>query len=153
MICMKNLRFSSRPRAKVRCHRPPGTARAQPWVVSPQKQLTFGDATTGFPTKWRLRNKHRNSVLATCHYPDLGGASDWSRHVGNLIQPITSTTQIWIVKSHQYGISVLVSQTSFGRETTAPNVTCLLRLISSEPIIKLSFCSRVQKLGPFENHK
>ena len=30
MICMKNLRFSSRPRAKVKCQRPPGFARAQP---------------------------------------------------------------------------------------------------------------------------
>ena len=31
MICMKNLRFSSRPRAKVRRQEPPGSARAQPW--------------------------------------------------------------------------------------------------------------------------
>ena len=30
MICMKNLRFSSRPRAKVRRQGPPGSARAQP---------------------------------------------------------------------------------------------------------------------------
>ena len=33
MICMKNLRFSSRPRAKVRCQGPPGSARAQPWAA------------------------------------------------------------------------------------------------------------------------
>ena len=32
MICMKNLRFSSRPRAKVRRQGPPGSARAQPWL-------------------------------------------------------------------------------------------------------------------------
>ena len=31
MICMKNLRFSSRPRAKFRRQGPPGSARAQPW--------------------------------------------------------------------------------------------------------------------------
>ena len=30
MICMKNLRFSSRLRAKVRRQGPPGSARAQP---------------------------------------------------------------------------------------------------------------------------
>ena len=36
--------------------------------------------------------------------------------MGNLIQPIRSTTQIWIVTRHQYGISALVSQTSFGGE-------------------------------------
>ena len=53
----------------------------------------------------------------TRHYPDLGSASDWSCRVGNLIQPIRSTTQIWVVMRHQYGISALVSQTSFGGET------------------------------------
>ena len=39
----------------------------------------------------------------TCHYPDLGSASDWSYRVGNLFQPIRSTTQIWVVTRHQYG--------------------------------------------------
>ena len=34
--------------------------------------LTFGATTTGFPAKWRLRNEHRNSILMTCHYLDLG---------------------------------------------------------------------------------
>ena len=38
--------------------------------------------------------------------------------MGNLIQPIRSTTQIWVVTRHQYGISALVSQTSFGGETS-----------------------------------
>ena len=37
--------------------------------------------------------------------------------MGNLIQPVRSTTQIWVVKRDQYGISVLISQASFGRET------------------------------------
>ena len=35
-----------------------------------RKQPTFGDATAGFPAKWRLRNVHRNSILITRHYPD-----------------------------------------------------------------------------------
>ena len=39
VICMKNLRFSSRPRAKVRRQGPPGSARAQPW---PDKSLSSG---------------------------------------------------------------------------------------------------------------
>ena len=45
-----------------------------------RKQLTFGDATTGFPTKWSLRNKRRNSILMTHHYPDLGSdvSSVWN---------------------------------------------------------------------------
>ena len=54
----------------------------------------------------------------TRHCPDLGSASDWSCRVGNLIQPIRSTTQIRVVSRHQYGISALISQTSFGGETS-----------------------------------
>ena len=78
-------------------------------LCSLRKQPTFGDATTGFPAKWRLRNEGRNSILMTRHYPDLGSASDWSCRVGNLIRPIRSTTQIWVVTHYQYGISALVS--------------------------------------------
>ena len=53
----------------------------------------------------------------TSHYPGLGSATDWPCRVGNLIQPIRSPTQIWIVTRHQYGISALVSLPSFGEET------------------------------------
>ena len=41
-----------------------------------RKQPTFGDVTTGFPAKWRLRNERRNSILITRHYPDLGSDSE-----------------------------------------------------------------------------
>ena len=44
------------------------------------------------------------------HYPELGRAPDWSCRVGNLLQPIRSTTQISVVKRHQYGLFALVSQ-------------------------------------------
>ena len=45
-----------------------------------RKQPTFSDATTGFPTKWCLRNEHRNSALMTRHYQDLGSnvSSVWN---------------------------------------------------------------------------
>ena len=33
MNCMKNLRFSSRPSAKVRRQGPPGSARSQPLII------------------------------------------------------------------------------------------------------------------------
>ena len=94
--------------------------------ASLRKQLTCGAATTGFPTKWHLRNERRNSILMTCHYLDLGSASDRSCRVGNLIQPIRSTTQIWVVTHHHYGISALVYQTSFGGETSSSIAKCLL---------------------------
>ena len=60
------------------------------------------------------------------HYPDLGSASDWLCYMGNLIEPTRSTTQIWVVTRHQYGISVLVSQTSFDGETNGSVVKCQL---------------------------
>ena len=66
------------------------------------------------------------------HSPDLGSASDWSCHMGNLRQPIRSTTQIWAVTRHQYGISALVSQTSFGGKATGSVAKC--RLLSQTAI-------------------
>ena len=62
----------------------------------------------------------------TLHYPDLVSVSDWSCRVGYLIQPIRSTSQIWVVPRHQYGISALVSQTSFGGETSGSVARCRL---------------------------
>ena len=76
-----------------------------------RKQPTFRDAPASFPRN----NECRNSKLTTRHYLDLGSASGWSCGVGNLFQPIRSTTQIWIVTRHQYGISALLSQTPFRR--------------------------------------
>ena len=37
-----------------------------------------------------------------------------------------STTQIWVVTRHQYGISAFVSQKSFGGETSGSVANCLL---------------------------
>ena len=86
-------------------------------LLPPRKQTTFCDATNGFPANWRLRNKRRNSILMTRHYPDLGSASDWLKQISLAAPPIRSTTKIWVVTRHQYGISVLVSRTSLRGET------------------------------------
>ena len=83
-----------------------------------RKQPTFRDASTVFPAKWRLKNESRNSILMTFHYPNLGGASDWSYREGNLFQPIRSTTQIWVVTRYQYA-----------------NVGCFLRLLDYDHVI------------------
>ena len=90
------------------------------------KKTTFRDATNAFPTNWRLRNEHRNTILMTPHYPDLGSASDWLKQVSQAAQPIRSTTQIWVVTRHQHGISALVSQTSVRGETVGGVVKCRL---------------------------
>ena len=78
--------------------------------------------------KWSPRNEHRKFVLMTC---DQGSASYWSCRNGNLLQPIRSTTQIWVVTYHWYGISVLVLQAPLCGKTnfaTSRNVNCFLRL-------------------------
>ena len=61
----------------------------------------------------------RNSILITCHCPDLGSTFDCFKQIFLAAQPIRSTTQILVVTISKEGISVLVSQTPFHR--TAPN--------------------------------
>ena len=95
-------------------------------TASLRKQTTFRDATGGFPAKQRPRNERRNSILTTRHNPDLGNAFDCSCRVGNLLQPIKSTFQIWVVTCHRCGISALIFQTLFCRETSGGVARCRL---------------------------
>ena len=60
----------------------------------------------------------RNSILMMCHYPDLASVFYWQCRERKFLQPIKSSTQIWVVTRHQYGISALVPQTSFRGETS-----------------------------------
>ena len=62
----------------------------------------------------------------TRHYADMGSASDWLNQISQAARPIRSTTQIWVVTRHQYGISALVPQTSFGGETNGCVAKCRL---------------------------
>ena len=57
--------------------------------------------------------------------------------VGNLLQPIRSTSQIWVVTRHQNRISALVSQTSFRGESSGDVAKCRLF-----PKAKISWLSR-----------
>ena len=91
-----------------------------------KKKKTFSHATNGFPAKWQLGNERRNSIMMTPSYPDLGSASDWLKEVPHALRPIRSTIQIWVVTRHQYGISALVSQTSFRGETVGGVAKCRL---------------------------
>ena len=63
-------------------------------------------------------------MLMTRHYPDLVSACDSSCRVGNLFQPIRSTTQIWVVTRLEYGMFALVPQTLFGGETSGGVAKC-----------------------------
>jgi len=61
----------------------------------------------------------------TCHYPDVSSVFNWSCHVGNLLQPIRSTAQIWEVTRHQYRVFARVPQTSFRGKTNSRVVDSL----------------------------
>ena len=75
----------------------------------------------------------------TYYYPDLGSASDWSYRVGNLLQPIRSSTWIWVVRRHQHGISMLISQMSFPWETSGGVAKCgLFSRATPSPIGRVS---------------
>ena len=50
-------------------------------------------------------------VVLLISWKELGSASFWL--VERKFQPIRSTTKIWVETRHQYGISALVTQTSF----------------------------------------
>ena len=71
----------------------------------------------------------------TCHYPDLGSASYCLKQISLAARPIRSTTQIWVVTRHQYGISALVPQTSFRRETSGGVTKC--RLFSQANVLNV----------------
>ena len=67
-----------------------------------------------------LQNEHRNSIMMTCHHPDLGSDSNnyCFKQTSYTAQPIRSATQIRKVISHQYGISAFHPNTAFCRETS-----------------------------------
>ena len=67
-----------------------------------------------------------------CHHPDLVSAMIGCAASGILLQPIGSFTLIWVVTRHQYGISALISQTSFRGETSGSVAKC--RLVSHSSI-------------------
>ena len=64
--------------------------------------------------------------MMTCHYPDLGSASDWLNQISHAARPNRSTTQIWVVTCRQNGISALVSKTLYGGETIGRVAKCRL---------------------------
>ena len=81
-----------------------------------RKQSTFGDATTGIPAKWHLR-LNRAQKFRT--FDALLARAWWCFWlVSDLFHPIRSTTDLLVVMRHQYGVSALVSQTSFREETS-----------------------------------
>lgn len=70
-----------------------------------KNRMAFHNTTTGFLTKWYLWNCWINSILLTCHYPELSSASDCSCNMGNLLLSIRSNIQIREVTCHHASLS------------------------------------------------
>ena len=85
------------------------------------------------------RNEGSNSILMTRHYPDLGSASYWFNQISHAARPISCSPQIWVVTRYQYGISALVSQTSFRGKTSGSVAKC--RLVSQATFLTDSWQS------------
>ena len=82
------------------------------WYKILKKQLTptavheilFSRFLSQIQHIFSLRNEGTNFILMTCHCRGQSSASDWLCCERNLLQPIRSTTQVWVVTRHQYGI-------------------------------------------------
>ena len=81
----------------------------------------------------------------TLHYPDLGSASDWLNQISQAARPIRSTTQIWVVTRHQYGISALISQTSFRGEISGGVPKCRLFPQATALVTSIVFKFHIQR--------
>ena len=88
-----------------------------------RKQKTSCDPTGGFLAKWRLKNEH-----GQIPYPWRATAHIWVvLLIGRSKFPTNrSSDQIWVLASHQYGISLLVSQTSLRRETSGGEMSAVI---------------------------
>ena len=87
---------------------------ATPPLVSPRNDVWETSAEIPY---WRRVTTQIWVVLLT----------GWSKFPKpQAVRPIRSTTQYWVVTSHQYGISALVSQMSFRGETSGGVVKCRL---------------------------
>ena len=68
-----------------------------------------------------------------CVTTQWGSALDWLKQISQVAQPIRSSTRIWVVTRHQYGISALVSQTSFCGEIIGGIAKCHLFSLTTIP--------------------
>ena len=88
------------------------------------RQPTFRDVTTFFPAKWRLRDERGNSILMTCHYPDLGSASDW-------LKQISPPRHDYCVISMEFLRSFLRRPFAGKPVVASGNIGCFLRLVKA----------------------
>ena len=102
---------------------------------------TFGDTTSAFSMKWRLRNECRNSVLFQDASPPRFGCFWLVEANFHAARPMTNITQIWLVTHHQCGILHLFLRRHLAgkRVVALRNVGCFPRLYYYLHFINLWF--------------
>ena len=58
------------------------------WGKPFERRFVGFEATTSFPAKYRLKNEHRNFILMTCHYSNVGSASAMIKKIPFAARPI-----------------------------------------------------------------
>ena len=106
------------------------------------KQLIFYDLTTGFPIKWQVQKFRTDNIRVYYHYQDISSAWDSLKQISHVARQIRSTTQIWVVIHHYYGISALVLQNKFilwgNRCPLFPQASAI---VSELDLLEFEFCS------------
>ena len=97
-----------------------------------------------------LVSRQMTSVLSEKRGQKFHTASDWLNQISHAARPIRSTTQIWVMTRHQCGISALVSQTSFGGETSGSVAKC--RLFSQATTLPKVAVNLPRNLLDFKEH-
>ena len=90
--------------------------------AQPEKTAGIRDATISFSQNWRLRKDCKNSILMTCHYPDLGSTSDWSSHEGICFKKSKALSDLGSMEFLQFR----VPRTSFRGEARGGVAKCRL---------------------------
>ena len=92
----------------------------------PEKTADIWRRFHWFPRQMTSENRAQKFHTYEASLPDLGSTSDWLNLISHAARPIKSATQILVVTRHLYGISALVSQESFGGETSGNVPKCRL---------------------------
>lgn len=97
-----------------------------PDQCSLRKQLTWHFAT---PPLLSQQNEIRETTAEIPYSDDaslLGRTSNWLKQIFLVPQPITHTSQIWVVKCHQNGISLVLLRCHFAGGTSGSDMKCWL---------------------------
>ena len=95
------------------------------WVILSQRSFCVCSFSLEFYLSYKFSIEIQGVSRTDCNFQGLSRQDfqvacepcDLSCRMANLLQPIRSTPQIWVVMHHQFWISVLVSQTWFHGET------------------------------------